>query len=134
MRRSSSIVLALTGVASLLAGCYSVSYGPAGYERHGVWLPRGAPEPRYRTSKTIVVEGHEAHFDEELRVYRVVDREGYFFSGSRYYRQVDGAWQTARSIEGPWAEIPPTPLPPTLLSLPPNNGTGSDPTPPGEAR
>ena len=113
-----TLTSAMLLLASLFFGaCYSVSYGTGGYERHGVWLP-GPRASTYRPSRTIVVEDHEMHFDDELRVYRLVDPPGCFYSAGRFYRRTAGTWETARSLSGSWAEVPETQIPPTLAKLP----------------
>jgi hypothetical protein len=57
-------------------------------------------------------------FDEELRVYRIVDLPEHFYSAGNYYRFVDGYWQSARSPAGPWVETPQNRLPPSLTQAP----------------
>ncbi len=107
------------GVAAALAtgGCYSVSYGPAGHERHGVWLPKTGYGESRKTAREIVVGGQEARFDEALRVYRLVELPDHFYSAGWFYRRVASGWEGARSLEGHWRSMPHPQVPPTLLDL-----------------
>lgn len=63
---------------------------------------------------TLELAGHRLRFDSRLGVYRVVDLPDHFYLGGRFYRQSDGAWEGAASLEGPWTEIAPRRLPPGL--------------------
>ncbi len=98
-------------------GCTSVTYGPAGYERKSVPLPR-LGSGGDRKAEVIVVQAHELRFDEELRLYRVTDLPDHYYSAGWFYRPGEAGWERARGIDGNWATIPTTETPPTLLSEP----------------
>ena len=100
-----------------LASCYSVSYGPAGYERHGVPLPDLGGSGDGGTAEVIVVQDRELVFDEELRLYRVSELPDLYYSAGWFYRPGDSGWERARGIDGNWIAIAATETPPTLLRL-----------------
>ena len=106
------ILGALVSVATI--GCYSVSYGAGGYERHGVWLPRKGEAP-YQPDRRIEIRDLVMHFDDELRVYLIDDMPNHFYSVNTYYRLTGEQWETARTIEGPWLAAEPSQLPPSLI-------------------
>jgi hypothetical protein len=112
------LLLAVLGglMACGAAACYSVSVGPAGYERHGVWLPKKGGTP-HRGADRITVGGLDMVFDDELGVYRVVDHPGVYYNGVRYYRQDESDWEAAPAFSGPWAGIPRIELPPGLAQI-----------------
>jgi hypothetical protein len=111
-RPISRLLLALAALVS--AGCCSVSYGAAGYERHGAW-PGGGGRQAYRPAATLSVQGHQLRFDPTLRLYRVMDEPGHFYSAGRFYRGSGTTWETARSLDGPWSPVAGTQVPPLLL-------------------
>ncbi len=100
----------------MCAGCTSVTYGPAGYERRSVPLPRLASggEP---TADVIVVRGRELRFDEALRLYRVTDLPDHYYSAGWFYRRCESGWERARSIDGSWVASAPIETPGTLHAL-----------------
>ena len=112
------LLLAVLGglLASGIAACYSVTVGPAGYERHGVWLPHHGSKP-HQGADRITVGDVAMVFDEELDVYRVVDHPGVYYIGVRYYRQAGDGWEAAPALRGPWAGIPRTEVPPGLTQI-----------------
>jgi len=102
--------------ALLLLGCYSVSSGPTGYEKRGVWLPRSRGSS-HRPKEKLVVGDLEMRFDAELRVYRIVDMPDNYYSAGYYYRITESGWEVARSIQGPWESLPDSQVPPGLTRL-----------------
>ena len=110
--------LLLTAVMAV--NCYSVSSGPTGYQKQGVWLLHHR-ESTHQPRKKIVVGDHEMLFDDELRVYRIVDMPGHFYSAGTYYRRGEDQWEATRSLTGLWGEVPDNQVPPSLTQAEPRS-------------
>ena len=110
-------LLAAGLLAVTLQGCYSVTVTASGYERRGVWLPHHGPGSSHKDAPRITVGGRDMVFDDDLRVYRLVDHPGYYYVGVRYYRQAEGVWEAAPAFDGPWVPIGRTEVPPGLASI-----------------
>jgi len=104
-----AIALAFSG-----SGCTQlVVQEPAPHEvSRGHGPPPHAPAHGYRTKTQ---QGTELVFDRGLGVFVVVGLPGAYFWGDSYYRQGGGGrWERCDRLDGAWAPIVETSLPPGL--------------------
>jgi hypothetical protein len=113
----------IQGAVSLAAGAMlsACAYGPGpGGGGPPPWAPAHGYRRKHPGGATLV-------YDTGLGVYVVAGMPGYYYIDDRFYRAVNGAWQVAVAIDGPWQPAEAGGVPPGLAR---RNGGGG---PPGQS-